>query len=247
MTWDTVTKYRHLLEINNAIVKETTRTGLFQALSVEISRIFQYDRFSITLYDPPGQILELFRLGRDGISPAGISEEQRPLGKGAIAKAVIRSRRPLIIPDLSTSTPSGNRSGPCAAAGLSATMAYPLIVRNRVLGAIHFSFVQTPDNLAELVDFLTELSGQVAIAVDNMLAHTELKSINENLQRQKDFLLSQVDEGNAQESARFFYSKPGHERSHASGENGGPGRRLRPDHRRNRNGQGPISPGASTA
>ena len=88
------------------------------------------------------------------------------------------------------------------AVGLNASLAYPLIIRDKVLGVIHFSFVAPPDNLDELTDFLDDLSRQVAVAVDNMLAHTRLQNVNEHLRMQKDFLLSQSEV----ESDFFFAS-----------------------------------------
>lgn len=202
MAWDAAARYRFLLDINNAIIKETTRSGLFKALADEISKIFKYDRFSINLYNPENQSLSYFATA-EGISPEGISKEERPLEKGAIANAVIRSREPLIIPDLSTHT-YWESARSMLAAGLKATMAYPLVIRNEVLGTIHFSFTSTPPNILELVEFLTELSAQAAIAVANMLAHTELKMRNENLELQKDFLLTEKDD--APGSGEFFFA-----------------------------------------
>ena len=199
MTWKAVTKYKLLLEINNAIVKETTRSGLFNRLAGEISRIFHYDRFSINLYNPETESLSYFA-SAEGISPAGVSEEERPVTKGAIANEVIRSRKPLIIPDLSTHLYwESVRS--MRAVGLNSSLAYPLIIRDKILGVIHFSFVERPNNLDELVDFLDDLSRQVAVAVDNMLAHTKLQNVNDHLRMQKDYLLSQSDD-----EADFFFA-----------------------------------------
>jgi hypothetical protein len=57
MAWDAVTQYKLLLEINNAIVKETTRSGLFKRLAAETRRIFPFDRFSNHLYHPETETL----------------------------------------------------------------------------------------------------------------------------------------------------------------------------------------------
>ena len=189
MSWDAATKYRLLLQINNAMVNETTRSGLFRALADEIRKSLTFDRFSINLYDDKNQSLSYFATA-DGISPAGIGDDERPVTKGAIASAVIRSRRPLIITDLSSHI-YWESVRALKDAGLNATMAFPLIVRDAVLGTLHFSFTRAPDNTDEVVDFLTELSGQVALAVDHMLARTRIRAVNEHLRRQKDFLLSQ--------------------------------------------------------
>lgn len=201
MTWDAATKYKLLVKISNAIVKETTRSGLFNRLAAEIRGIIPFDRFSINLYDPETKSLSYFAAPK-GISPAGISEGERSITKGAIAQEVIRSRRPLILPDLDTHTRwESVRS--MKAAGLNATLAYPLIIREKVLGTIHFSFVQCPHNLEELTDFMEDLSRQVAVAVDNLLAYAQLQRVNDHVNMQKDFLLNQDED-----RADFFYDDP---------------------------------------
>jgi len=201
MGWDAVTQYKLLLEINNAIVKETSRSGLFKRLAEEIRRIFPYDRFSINLYNQQSESLSYFATA-EGISPVGISEGERPLSSGAIARQVIHTRRPLIIPDLATHS-HWESVRLMQAAGLNATLAYPLIIRDRILGSIHFSFVHCPSDLEALLDFITYLSRQVAVAVDNMLAYTRLQNVNEHLRMQKDYLLSQHDD-----ETDFIYASP---------------------------------------
>ncbi len=91
-------------------------------------------------------------------------------------------------------------------AGLRATMAFPLIIRSQVVGTLHFSFMEAPQDIEEMVGFLTELSGQVALAVDNMLAHTKLVDRNSSLEQQKRYLLGHVDSQYAPKD--FFYSSP---------------------------------------
>lgn len=127
MSRDTASRYRLLLEINNAIVKHTDRKTLFQALATEIRKIVPYDRISINIYDPHTKSLSYFSIA-EGVSAQGLEDENRPLAKGAIAQEVIRSRRPLIIPDLNQrSYWASVRS--LLQAGLTASMAFPLITR----------------------------------------------------------------------------------------------------------------------
>jgi len=201
MAWDAVNQYKLLLEINNAIVKETTRSGLFKRLAAEIRRTFPFDRFSINIYNPESESLSYFA-SAEGIAPAGISEGERSLEQGAIAREVIFSRRPLIIPDLSTHRHwESVRS--MQAAGLNATVACPLIIRDRILGSIHFSYVKAPANIEALSEFIIHLARQVAVAVDNMLSYTRLQKVNDHLEMQKNFLLSQHDD-----EGDFYYASP---------------------------------------
>ncbi|MEW6530430.1 MAG: sigma 54-interacting transcriptional regulator [Thermodesulfobacteriota bacterium] len=205
MHWNLETRYRILLSINNAIITQTSRAKLFQTLATELRRHFRYDRLSINLYDSGTESLSYFAAA-DGIAPEGISVKgSRPLAKGSIAQMVITSKRPVIIEDL-------NRYEDLPSvlsmldSGLTATMAFPLMVRNRLLGTIHFSFGKKPEDIQDLVEVLTDVSNQVAIAVDNMLNYVELARLNENLERQKRYLMVNADDAYHQD--HFFYASP---------------------------------------
>ena len=189
MKWDTATRYQLLLRINNAIVSASTRRGVFLALAQSLGNIFQFDRLSINIYDENTHSLSYFAAA-DGISPTEISEDGRPLTKGAIASEVIRSREPFILSDLSTHTYWSSVKA-LKDAGLNATMAFPLIVRDKVLGTLHLSYAKVPEHLEEMIEFLSEVSSRIAIAVDHMMNYTQLKHINERLREQKEFLASQ--------------------------------------------------------
>ncbi len=205
MHWSPETRYQILLKINNAIITQTTPSDLFQALALELRRHFACDRISINLYDAETQSISYFAAA-DGISPADISSSRsRSLVKGAISKMVIRSSQPVIIRDLKRYADFESVKS-MVDYGLNATMAFPLVVRKNTLGTIHFSYKKQPDHMDELEEVLTDLSRQVAIAVDNMLSYTHLKEVNSNLIQQKQFLIADTDDGYRQDS--FFYTSP---------------------------------------
>ncbi|MGD9228169.1 MAG: sigma 54-interacting transcriptional regulator [Desulfobacterales bacterium] len=204
MQWNTATRYKILLEINNAVVNQTCRESLFKALASELRNHFYYDRMCINLYDDKANSLSYFAAA-DGIEPGGIlSKKSRPLAYGTIARMVVQSRQPAIIDDLSHYSDLSS-VGAMIEAGLNATMAFPLIIRNRVLGSIHFSFKKAPEFISELTEVLADASKQVAIAVDNMLTYTRLKELNASLQRQNQYLRASSDEYKQEE---FFYASP---------------------------------------
>ncbi|WP_461209839.1 sigma-54-dependent Fis family transcriptional regulator [Desulfocurvus sp. DL9XJH121] len=193
-------RYETLLRINNAIVQKTSREQLFRACADELRKLFHFDRCSINLYDQDTKSLSYFATA-EGVPLGG--DTARPLEKGSIAQMVIRSRKPLVIPDVTNQSYFVNLDT-MRDAGLRTTMAFPLVVRDVVLGSLHFSFVERPENLDEIVDFLDDLSPQVAIAVDNMLNHIRLQTINENLQSQKSYLRKQADQ--QYDPEKFYYS-----------------------------------------
>ncbi|MCU0237701.1 MAG: sigma 54-interacting transcriptional regulator [Acidobacteria bacterium] len=202
MRWNTETRYKMLLEITNAVVTRTNREDLFQALAKELRKHFAFDRMAINLYDAKTQSISYFAAA-EGVQPGGVlMRHSRPLADGAIARMVVQSRQPTVIDDLGRYKDLSS-IGAMVTAGLNATMAFPMLVRNRILGSIHFSFRTAPEHISELTEVLTDVSRQVAIAVDNMLAYAELEKLNRSLEREKDFLLQSSDDYQQDE---FFFA-----------------------------------------
>ena len=187
---DPSARYKILLDLNNAIISQTTREGLFHGLAREIHRIVNFDRFSIYVYEAESNSLSSFQMA-EGITVSSMDEGPRPMNRGQVAQAVITSRQPLIIPDMSSHRHWATIRS-MMEAGLRATMAFPLIARGNTVGSLHFSFKKAPKDIDELAGFLSDLSGQVALAVDNMLSHTKIMNLNSNLEQQKRFLLRQI-------------------------------------------------------
>lgn len=205
MRWNTEIRYKMLLEINNTIVSRTTREALFSALAKVLHKHFVYDRMCIILYDSTTDSICYFAAA-DGIRPEGVLDKKtRPLANGSIARMVIQSGQPVIFDDLSRYSDLSS-VGALVKAGLNATMAFPLIIRDRVLGSIHLSFRHAPAAISELTEVLKAVSQQVAIAVDNMLAYTALKQTKDSLEIEKRFLMDNSEE--YQQAGFYFISPP---------------------------------------
>lgn len=201
MRWDTETRYKLLLEINNTISTHKSQQGLFDALSRELHKHFKYDRLAIILYDSINNSIKYFA-SADGVQLGGsLAHQSRPLAKGDIARIVISSAQPAIFDDL-TQYRDLSAIGAMVKAGLTSTLAYPMIVRDQLLGSIHFSYSTKPPAFTELSDVLGAVSKQIAIAVDNMLAYTSLQQTNQHLQEEKKFLL---ENNNDYQIEGFFF------------------------------------------
>jgi len=192
MEWNHSTRYKMLLEITNAMINKTTNQGFFNSLVKEVKRHIPCDRISINLYDKKKQLLQYFTAA-DGVDPANISRNDRRPLNGSIANMVIQSEKQVIIDDLAqySNLPIVNH---LMGAGLTSTMAFPLIVRKELVGTLHFSFKNRPNHLSELSDLLAEVSKQVAIAVDNLVSYKRLKDEKQHLEREKRFLIGVSDE-----------------------------------------------------
>mgnify|MGYP000259461025 CR=1 FL=1 len=203
MSWDLPTRHRILLEINNAVITNITASDFFTTLSAELRKHFDHDRLSIFIYDEEAQSLTYFTVA-DGVQPEGFERHVRPLASGAIARMVIQSEEPVIIKDLSL---YGAQESIVAMvnAGLKSTMAFPLIVRSRILGTMHISFKKEPDDFEELTQILADVSNQVAIAVGNLVAFSRLEEEKHNLERDKQYLMHTVEDYRPND---FLYVSP---------------------------------------
>ena len=203
MQWNLATRHQILLEITNAVISNKTNQGFFDALTTELSRHFAFDRVSINLYDNKKQSLRYFtKVSGIGRGTIGIPEK-RPL-RGTIAQMAIQSRTPVIIDDLTqySDLPIIKQ---LVNAGLTSTMVFPLIVRKKVLGTLHFSFTTRPGHLSELSNLLAEVSRQVAIAVDNLVAYKRLKDEKQHLEIEKQYLMGSLEEYAPE---NFYYISP---------------------------------------
>jgi transcriptional regulator with GAF, ATPase, and Fis domain len=203
MPMDIVKNYKVLLEINNAIINKYSREDLFQSLAKEILKIFHYDRFSINLFNSESNTLSYFA-SAEGIKLEGINGNKRNLEKGSISYLVIKSRKPLFIDDISQKPPWLTLKY-LIKTDLKVIMAFPMVIRDRILGSIHFCFKEMPPNHFEIRKFLNALSVQVAIAVDNMLAHEKLNATRKKLETEKSYLLENIRNYHQFQKESFFY------------------------------------------
>ncbi len=202
MRWNAETRYKLLLEINKAVATKKNQQALFNAISQELHKHFQYDRLAIILYNAEDRSIKYFA-SADGVQPGGaVARFSRPLAKGDIARMVISSGQSVIFDDL-TQYQTINSIGQLVIAGLTSTLAFPMIVRDQILGSIHFSFREKPSAITELADILDSVSELIAIAVDNMLAYSSLQKTNQHLQKEKEFLLQNSDDYQFDD---FFYT-----------------------------------------
>lgn len=193
MKWTTATRYKLLLELNNAIATRKTKEDLFRCLSQELHKHFKFDRLSVILYDSESNSITNFAAA-DGVQAGGVvALKSRPLANGAIAQIAIKSGQPIIFDDLTRYTDLSS-VGELVKAGLTSTLAFPMLLRGKTLGSIHFSYRKKPDAITELTEVLKDVSQQIAIAVENMLSYTSLKEKNLHLQEENQFLLTSTSD-----------------------------------------------------
>lgn len=146
-------------ELVSSLGKVSSRNLFLQNLSRLFRQQFSFDRLCINLYDPNSELLSYFTAAEgaviNSLSPIRKAE------KTTVAGHVIESRKPVVITDVSQHFVE-SMLHPMAEAGLTTTMAFPLILNDKIIGTLHCSFRKKPENLYEIMEFLLELSPYVA-------------------------------------------------------------------------------------
>ncbi len=193
--------YQTLLLINNVLVRETTPNGLFRSLATTLQPLAGSDRCSLTIYDHSNDSLAWFAQA-EGLTILSMDDAHNPL-RGPLARTAIETRQPYIVKDL-RKLQTIKAIQHMLDVGLRSAMAFPLLSRSEVIGALVLSYIRPlNDGDNELILLLQKMAIQVALAVDNMLAHTKLKQINAELKKHVGALLYPEKSNYAEE--RFFF------------------------------------------
>ena len=156
---------KHLLY---SLSSSVSRTNFCKTLSAELSSVFKFDRLAINLYDSEGGMLSYFTsIEGTVIKSLSASRPADPLN--TVAGKVIAERKPVVITDLA-STFSSIIPHPLMEAGLTTTMAFPLMLNNRIFATLHCSFLKQPTDLFAITNFLTEISPAIASCLGVILA-----------------------------------------------------------------------------
>lgn len=162
--------YRVCKKLIGHVAAHATRESFFQVLAHEIKPVCRYDRLCINLYDEENKLLSLFT-SADGKVVRALSKDSRRSG-GTIAEIAITTGKPVIITDIANYPQI--KAHPLYEAGLTSTLAIPLILGSRTMGTLHCSFVASPPDIVSILSFLSELSPVLALCLFTVLAEERL-------------------------------------------------------------------------
>jgi len=189
--------HRTLLEINNALISNLTREGLFHAIATAIGRVIPFDRIAVFLHDPVRDVLTLSLL--ESSVPTtyfSVGLEMRP-GESHVGW-VFKEQKPLLRRNLETDRVY-QADDWAHADGVRSYVIVPLLVRGRSIGTLAVASTVPERYTESTADLLQEAAKQVAFAIENMQAYEALARAEE--------MLRAIAEGTAAVTGRdFFYS-----------------------------------------
>jgi formate hydrogenlyase transcriptional activator len=182
-------KLQLLLELTNRVVSNLNLREVLREISASIRRVMQCDGVGVCLPDLEDGRLRIYALdfpANEGLIYEGLEQSAAILSESQAPK-VFQSGEAMVLNSQELV------SDPIAAAhGLKSVCHLPLLIRNRVLGTVNLGSIRENAFSSEDVAFLTQVACQVAIAIDNALAYSEISELKDKLAREKLYLEDEI-------------------------------------------------------
>ena len=178
-----------LLDLNNTIISNLDLRDLLRAISATVRNLMRCDSVGVALPDPIDHRLRIHAVD----FPEGhglIREESSVPGAEAPTNQVFRTGQPM---SLDRRALASLDPGILAVAeGFQALCDVPLASRNRILGVLCLGRLHDNPFTPDEVNFVRQVAGQVAIAVENALAYREIAQLKDKLAQEKLYLEDEI-------------------------------------------------------
>jgi formate hydrogenlyase transcriptional activator len=180
-----------LLDLNNSIVSNLEIRDLLRVISASVRCVMQCDLVGVNLPDPESGDLTLYALDfpeakgllREGMVHPPDSLPARVFNTGQPEVARFRNRA-IANPNVGVNLYEDE--------GLQSSCWLPLISHDRRLGVLGLSRLEPAPFSPEDVNFLLQVSSQVAIAVENALAYGQISELTDKLAQEKLYLQDEI-------------------------------------------------------
>jgi formate hydrogenlyase transcriptional activator len=179
-----------LLQVNNAVVSRLELRELFGAISTCLRKVIPHDYTSLALYEPERQGFLVYALDFPG--GKGFIKEGMRAPLATPAGKAFRTGRPFLVAPDDLARCQSDFGQRIAAEGLRTACCLPLISGERTLGTLNVARLRDDPFTPDDVEWLEQVANQVAIAVDNALAHEELRILQDKLAKEKLYLEEEI-------------------------------------------------------
>lgn len=185
-------RFRLLLRITNAMVSKLDLREVFQVVSACLRDIVQQEYATLILYDKANQQFRLHALDfpeNPGLLFEGFvgSDADTP------AAVALHTRRPVVInrrEELQCFSHQVIRM--LVERGFQSLCCLPLVTHDRANGCLNLASHQEEAFPESDIEFLTQVAGQIALAVDNALAYQEISQLRNKLAEEKHYLEEEI-------------------------------------------------------
>lgn len=184
------TRLRLILDLNNSVVSNLDLREVLRAVSPGIRKIMHLDGVALILPDAANKQLELYALDFPNGKGIAYQNMSRPLD-GSLAGQVFRTGKPWVgnIEDLNG---SGFGNWVISGEGVETLCMLPLIRCGSTLGVLCLVRLEKNALTRPDIEFLTQIAGQVAIAIDNAFAYRRITELSDQLKQENLYLEDEI-------------------------------------------------------
>ncbi|HTC90441.1 MAG TPA: GAF domain-containing protein, partial [Bryobacteraceae bacterium] len=178
--------HQSLLDVSQAILQHRDLNGLFRDLAVRLRAIVPFDLLNLVLSDPATHRMRLHILESTTGAEPDVPELEFPL-EDSPSGWVYLHQETLVIPDVDAETRWPKIMALLKRNHVVSSAWLPLTTAQHRLGALMFGFA-SGGPLESQLEFMRQVSAQVAVAVDNTLNFEKAEKYQRQLARERDRL-----------------------------------------------------------
>jgi formate hydrogenlyase transcriptional activator len=179
-------KLKLILDLNNNVVANLNLRNVLQSISPSIRNVMRLDYVAVMLPDREGQHIKLYALDFPDGKGLVLEDMVKPFD-GSVSGQVLRSGKAWV-GDVGELQRLGFNYKVASDEGMQTLCILPLCRGNRTLGVLSLARLQNNAFTIPEVDFLSQIAGQIAIALDNALAYCQISELKDQLTQEKIYL-----------------------------------------------------------
>ena len=168
-----------LLDLTNRITSNLQLREVLRAIAASVREVMQCDVVAVSLLQPASGKSKLYAL--DFPQGKGFLREDRVHTLSTRSKRVLETLQPAIVDKFDPADFSPEIYDQVVAEGLKSTCLIPLVTRGRALGLLTIARTTESSFTPDDVQFLTQVAGQIAIAIENALHTTRFQNSKTSL------------------------------------------------------------------
>jgi formate hydrogenlyase transcriptional activator len=179
-----------LLNLTTTITSSLDLRDVLRAIAANIREVIHADGAAFSLPDVASEKYRIFAMdfprGKGGI------KEELLVTPSAAAKKAMDTMKPVVIDTRRREEVAPEAYDIVTEEGIKAICLIPLVNRGRLLGNLAISRTTETPFVSDDVDFLSQASGQIAIAIENALAYSEISELKDKLAQEKLYLEEEI-------------------------------------------------------
>jgi formate hydrogenlyase transcriptional activator len=173
-----------LLAVSESVAVHRDLPALFHDLAQRLPGVVSFDFLSLVLHDPVRNIMRLHIL-ESRIPHDALEGSERPIDESP-GGVVWQTQRPVVVKDTKTENRFPEIMQLLLTHNIRSMCMFPLTTAHRRLGAMGFGSTHAGAYGEDEIEFLSLVTRQVAVAVDNALSHQDAQEYQAQLAHERD-------------------------------------------------------------